>query len=306
MIEDNKLIPRENGSSNGTIELLPVPSRLPAWNLSPREPHLYDYLLILRKHQWLILSFMLAVVSITAIGTFRMQPVYVATSRIEIDRENSNILPFQNTDDYMMDLENYIETQSKILTSETLALQTIRSGVLSGQADFAGDSDALATGSLANMKPPPELGALLCSLTVKRVANSRLMDISFESTSPLLAAQIVNAHIKNFIEQNFQSRYEATNRASTWLTDQLNELKIRVEKSEDARIAYERQNQIWSLDGDKQNVTTQRLADLNKELTDAQSERMRKQSLFEYAKAAELDSVPQIRDNPGVQDLQRK
>src|ERR1700756_3127936 len=155
MIEDNKLIPRENGSSNGTIELLPVPSRLPAWNLSPREPHLYDYLLILRKHQWLILSFMLAVVSITAIGTFRMQPVYVATSRIEIDRENSNILPFQNTDDYMMDLENYIETQSKILTSETLALQTIRSGVLSGQADFAdegGPSEAVATGSLENQK----------------------------------------------------------------------------------------------------------------------------------------------------------
>lgn len=311
MPEDNKLIPRENGSngSNGAIDLLPAHSRLPAWNLSPREPHLYDYLLILRKHQWLILSFMLAVVTITAIGTFRLQPIYVATARIEIDRENSNILPFQNTDDYMMDLENYIETQSKILTSETLALQTIRTGILSGQGDFAGDlsgSDALSTGSLANLKPPPELGSFLGSLSVKRVPNSRLLDVSFESTSPLLAAQIVNAHIRNYIEQNFQSRYEATTRASTWLTDQLNELKIRVEKAEDARITYERQNQIWSLDGDKQNVTTQRFTDLNRQLTEAESDRMRKQSLFEYAKAGDIDSVPQIRDNPVVQDLLRK
>ena len=307
MADDNNIIPRENGA-NGAIELLPPPSRPPAWNLSSREPHLYDYLLILRKHQWLILSFMLAVVSITAIGTFRMQPVYVATSRIEIDRENSNILPFQNTDDYMVDLENYIETQSKILTSETLALQTIRSGILSGQTDFSSDppaSDALATGSLANLKPPPELGAFLGSLSVKRVPNSRLMDVSFESTNPLQAAQIVNAHIKNYVEQNFQSRYEATTRASTWLTDQLNELNIRVEKAEDARIAYERQNQIWALD-DKQNVTTQRLADLNRQWTDAQSERMRKQSLFEFAKAGDVDSVPQIRDNSAVQDLLRK
>lgn len=307
MADDNRLVPRENGS-NGAVEVIQAPSRLPAWDLSPREPHLYDYLLILRKHQWLILSFMLAVVSITAIGTFRMQPVYIATSRIEIDRETSNILPFQNTDDYTMDLENYIETQSKILTSETLALQTVRSGILSNQADFASDptaSDAFATGSLANMKPPPELGAFLASLSVKRVPNSRLMDVSFESTSPLQAAQIVNAHIKNFIEQNFQSRYEATTRASTWLTDQLNELKIRVEKAEDARIAYERQNQIWALD-DKQNVTTQRFGDLNKQLTDAQSERMRKQSLFEFAKAGDLDSVPQIRDNSAVQDILRK
>src|SRR5712664_3590593 len=303
MADDNKIIARENRSngSNGSVELLSPSSRLPAWDLSPREPHLYDYLLILRKHQWLILSFMLAVVSITAIGTFRMQPVYVATSRIEIDRENSNILPFQNTDDYMVDLENYIETQSKILTSETLGLQTIRSSILSGQADFSSDSsasDALATGSLANLKPPPELAAFLGSLSVKRVPNSRLMDISFESTNPLQAAQIVNAHIKNFVEQNFQSRYEATTRASTWLTDQLNELKIRVEKAEDARITYERQNQIWALDGDKQHDTNQRMADLNKELTDVQSARMRKQSLFEFAKAGDMDSVPQIRDNP--------
>jgi len=310
MNEENKLIPRENGS-NGAIEVLPLPARLPVWNLSPHEPHLYDYLLILRKHQWLILSFMLAVVTITAIGTFRTQPVYVATTRIEIDRENSNILPFQGTDsyDYAVDLDNYIETQSKILTSETLALQTLRSAALSGQTDLANDlsaSDALTTGSLANMKPPPELGAFLGALSVKRVPTSRLLDVSFESTNPLLAAQTVNTHIKNFIEQNFQSRYEATTRASTWLTDQLNDWKIRVEKSEDARITYERQNQIWALDGDKQNVTTQRLADLNKELTEAQSERMRKQSLFEYAKAGEIDSVPQIRDNPAVQDLLRK
>jgi len=309
MDEDSKIVPRANGS-NGAIDVIAPSSRLPAWDLSPREPHLYDYLLILRKHQWLILSFMLAVVSIVSIATFRMQPVYTATARIEIDRENANILPFQGTDsyDYMTDLENYIETQSKILTSETLALQTIRSGVLSGQADFSSEaapSEAIATGSLANMKPPPELGAFLGSLSVRRVPNSRLMDVTFESTNPQLAAQIVNAHIKNYIEQNFQSRYEATTRASTWLTDQLNELKIRVEKSEDARIGYERQNQIWALD-DKQNVTTQRLADLNRQVSEAQSERMKKEALFQFAKTGEADAVPQIRENSIVQDLMRR
>src|SRR5450755_4473793 len=129
-MDEHKIIPRDNGSTRalGPVEI----DRLPAWELSPREPHLYDYLLILRKHQWLILSFMLAVVTIVAIATFRMQPVYVATARVEIDKENSNILPFQGTDPYdvMLDSENYIETQSKILTSETLALQTIRNSGL--------------------------------------------------------------------------------------------------------------------------------------------------------------------------------
>jgi succinoglycan biosynthesis transport protein ExoP len=309
MADEDKLVPRKNGS-NGAIELLPVPSRLPAWELPQREPHLYDYLLILRKHQWLILSFLLAVVTIVAIATFRMRPVYVATTRIELDRENANILPFQGTDSYdvLMDLDNYIETQSKILTSETLALQTIRNNGLSARPEFSspnGPSEAIAIGSLANQKRPPELGEFLGSLSVRRVPNSHLMDVSFESTDPQLAARIVNAHIISYIDQNIRSKFEATTRASVWLTDQLTELKIRVQKAEDARIAYERQNQIWTLD-DKQNITSQRLSDINKQLTDAQSERMKKESLYEFAKSGNLDAVPQVQSNTVLTEVFKK
>jgi len=308
MSDENKLVSRDNGFT--PVEVLPVSGRLPAWELSPREPHLYDYLLILRKHQWLILSFMLAVVTIVAIATFRMQPVYIATARLEIDRENSNILPFQGSDayDFYTDSESYIETQSRVLTSETLALQTIRNSGLSARPEFStpsGPSEAVAIGSLANQKRPPELSEFLGSLGVKRVPNSRLLDVTFESTDPLLAARIVNAHIENFIQQNFRSRYESASQASTWLADQLNELKIKVQKSEDARIAYERQNQIWTLD-DKQNITTQRLADVNKELTEARSSRMKKESLFSFAKEGNLDAVPQMQGNAFLSDLLKK
>ena len=81
MAEENKQLVSRGEGSNGAVELVPVSPRFAAFDLSPREPHLYDYLLILRKHQWLILSFVLAVVTIVAIATFRMQPVYVATAR---------------------------------------------------------------------------------------------------------------------------------------------------------------------------------------------------------------------------------
>jgi polysaccharide biosynthesis transport protein len=227
-----------------------------------------------------------------------------------MDRENANILPFQGSDsyDFMMDLENYIETQSKILTSETLALQTIRNSGLTARPEFSspeGPSEAVAIGSLANQKRPPELAGFLGSLSVKRVPNSRLMDVSFESTDPQLAARIVNAHIATYIEQNFRSRYDATTRATTWLTDQLEELKIKVQRAEDARIAYERQNQIWTLD-DKQNITTQRLADVNRQLSDAQSERMKKESLYEFAKEGNLDAVPQVQNNTALMDVLKR
>src|SRR6202166_2502505 len=309
MIEDSKLIPRNPGS-NGSVDLISPSARVPAIDLSPREPHLYDYLLILRKHQWLILSFLLTVVTIVSIATFRMRPVYIARATIEIDRENNNILPFQGTDsiDYMMDLDNYIETQSKVLTSETLALQTIRNTGLAANPEFSSGgipSEAIATGSLANQKRPPEVAAFLGSLSVKRVPSSRLMEVSYESTDPVLAARILNAHLDNFKAQNIQSRYEATLEATRFLTSQLNELKLTVKQSEDARINYERQNQIWSVD-DKSNITTQRLADLDRQLTDAQGETLKKQALYEYAKAGDIDAVPEIRADALLQDLQKK
>src|SRR5262250_2615754 len=309
MHDDSKLVPRELGG-NGVVELLSPAKRVPTIDLSPREPHLYDYLLILRKHQWLILSFLLTVVTIVSIATFRMRPVYIAKATIEIDRENTNILPFQGADsyDYMMDVDNYIETQGKVLTSETLALQTIRNSGLAANPEFSSGgvpSEAIATGSLANQKRPPEVAAFLGSLSVKRVPTSHLMEVSYESTDPVLAARILNAHLDNFKAQNIQSRYESTLEATRFLTNQLNELKLTVKQSEDARINYERQNQIWSID-DKSNITTQRLADLDKQLTEAEGETLKKQALFEYAKAGDIDAVPEIRADPLLQDLQRR
>jgi len=314
MNDDDKIVPRDPGSngSNGNVQILSNGSRIPAIELSPREPHLYDYLLILRKHQWLILSFLVVVVTIVSIATFRMKPVYVASAKLEIDRENMNILPFQGTDsyDYMMDLDNYIETQSRVLTSETLALQTLRTPTLIDAPEFGGGtgSEAIAAGTLENKKLPPQVGAFLGSLMVKRIPNTRLLEVSFESTDPNMAAQILNAHLHNYIFQDHASRYEATEEASQWLQRELNDLSVKVRKSEDARIEYERNNQIWTVDdkNDKSNVTTERLSDLNKQLTDAQSESLKKQALYEFAKSGNADSVPQLRDNSVLLDLQRK
>lgn len=309
MPEDSKIVPRDSGS-NGTVEIFSATGpRMPSIEVSPREPHLYDYLLILRKHQWLILAFLLTIVTIVSIATFRMKPVYVAGARIEIDKESTNILPFQGTDsyDYEMDIDNYIETQARILTSETLALETIRKMGLAGNPEFSGGgaSDAIAAGTLRNKKLPSEIEAFLGNLNVRRIPNTSLMEVSFESTDPQLAAQILNTHLDNYIEQNYKGRYESTANATKWLQSELDELSVKMRRSEDARIEYERNNQIWAVD-DKSNVTTERLADLNKEVTDAQSDTLKKESLYEFAKAGDLDAVPQLRDNSVLQDMQKK
>ena len=288
-----------------TLAVIPSRSSVP-WEHMPREPHLLDYLIILRKHQWLIVTFLLTVVTVVTIASFKMKPVYVAAARVEVDKESQNTLPFQgvNYDEYV-DLDNYVETQVKILQSETLALQTIRELNLGQYPEFGGPSGPLAQAHGGAEARPAILGAFLGRLTVKRVPNSRLVEVQFESGNPELAARVANGHVHNYIEQNFRSKYDATTQASGFLSQELEELRIKVEKSEDARVAYERQNQIWQID-EKQNITTQTLGDLNKAVTEAQTSLAASEALYRMATSGNVDLLPEVRNSPVIQDLTRR
>jgi polysaccharide biosynthesis transport protein len=306
MDETNNLAPRER-PLGGTQDSLQTRSPFLALDLMPREPHLLDYLIVLRKHQWLILFFLLTTVSIVTIATFRMQPVYEATAKVMVDRESTNAMHFADSDSYddYADLEDYIATQSKILTSETLAMKTVKSMGLDTMPQFGGNGQPVkspAPGSDASLERPAALGGFLSRLSVKREPNSRVLDVTFESSDPTLAAHVVNAHINNFIEENFRSHFEAANQASTWLAGQLNEMKIKVENSEDARIAYERENQIWTID-EKNDITSQKLADINKQLTEAEADRINKEAVYQLAESGNYDAIPAVRESGVVQDI---
>ncbi len=306
MDETNNLAPRERSITHST-DSLQHRSPLLALDIMAREPHLLDYLLILRKHQWLIAFFLLAVVSIVTISTFRMQPIYEATARVEVDRDTPNAFRFDSEqgDDYA-DTEDYIVTQSKILQSETLAMETVKSMGLDRLPQFGGQpgkpENAAPVGSDASLMRPPALAAFLGGLSVKRVPSSRLLDVTFETTDPVLAARVVNAHLNNFIEQNFRSRFEAATQASNWMAGQLNEMKIKVENSEDARLEYERDNQIWAID-EKSDLSSEKLGEMEKQLTDAQADRINKEAVYQLAQSGNYDAIAAVRDSSVIQDI---
>jgi capsular exopolysaccharide synthesis family protein len=278
------------------------------WDQVAREPHLLDYIIILRKHQWLILTFLLTVVTVVTIASFKMKPVYLAAARVEVDKESQNMSPFPDSNSYdeFMDMENYLETQTKILQSETLALQTIKSLDLARYPEFGGGP---STTAWAHNGPAPQrpaiLGAFLGRLTVKRVANSRLIEVTFEAEDPQLAAQIVNTHLQNFVEQNFRSKYDATIQASNWLSSELEGLRIKVEKSENARIAYQRANQTWQID-EKQDITTSKMADLSKAVTEAQTDVAQKEAMYRMAVSGNVDALPTAHGSEVLTELLKR
>jgi capsular exopolysaccharide synthesis family protein len=307
MEEPSRIIPAVRDRKAGdALTVIPAPSVLP-WDQVPREPHLLDYLIILRKHQWLIITFLLTVVTVVTIASFKMKPVYEAAARVEIDKESQNMTPFQDSNAYgeFEDSENYLETQAKILQSETLALMTIKSLDLARYPEFGGSAKTITIHDGAIARRPAILGAFLGRLTVKRVPTSRLIQVQFEAEDPQLAAAVVNAHLQNFVEQNFRSKYDATTQASNWLSAELEELRIKVEKSEDARIAYERANQIWQID-EKQDITTSKLADLSKAVTEAQTDAAAKEALYRMAISGNVDALPAARTSDVVSGLVKR
>jgi capsular exopolysaccharide synthesis family protein len=97
--------------------------------------------------------------------------------------------------------------------------------------------------------------------------------------------------VHNYLDYNFRQKDEAIRR-SGWMEKQLAELKDNVEKSHQALVTYEQQNQIAN-SGDKQNVLEQMLGDLSRDLAGAQSDRIQKESLYRQAmqNRGHLDSL---------------
>jgi capsular exopolysaccharide synthesis family protein len=131
------------------------------------------------------------------------------------------------------------------------------------------------------------------SLEATPAKNARIVDISYNSPDPKKAAQIANAITREYIDYNFQAKYDATSRATVFLQKQLIDLKVKVEQSEEALINYARRHNILSV-GEKQDVVMQTLSDLNTQLTEARAARMGKESVYRtLAQSSSTDDFPQ-------------
>ncbi len=308
-MDENKIVPRDR---KAPIEIMASTPSLVSWEQAPREPHLLDYLLVLRKHKWLILTFLVTVVTLVSIATFKMKPVYQATARIEIDRDAPSVLPFQamNSEAAYDDLQNYIETQSKVLQSDTLAMETIKKENLINDPAFGGvpgghEQLPVLSTTAAPITRPGILSDFEDSLSVKLVPNTRLLDVTFEATDPQVAARVLNAHLVAFKDQNFKSHLSSSEEASGFLSGELDETRQKFQAAEEKRLAYERDNQIWTVD-EKQNITTEKLSQIDKELTEAQSDRIKKQADFDTANSSNVDAVPAIRESAQIAALTTK
>ena len=308
---------------------LPPPGYTPPFIQEEREVNLRDYWKVIRKRRWTIIAFFLMVLVSTAIMTFTMRPIFRGTTTIQINKENPQIVDFKeifavNT----MDLD-YYQTQYKILESRSLTKRVIQSLKLSEHSEFLPEpqtplwkgvtniynsffglfpsfaKNSLSEKDLSETEMETRLiNRFLKKLKIEPIRNSRLVKIHFDSHYPELSRQVSDDLASNYIQQNLETRFLATEQAKTWLTQQLDDLKAKVERADEALQAFGSKHDIVSLE-EKENVTMQRLTELNETLIKAESDRIAKEALYRQTKNQDFDAFLSILENKLIMDLKQ-
>lgn len=165
---------------------------------------------------------------------------------------------------------------------------------------FRGDLPALH--AEATDVPPNVIDAYMDKLAIMPVQRTRLVKIAYSTPDPELAARVANMHARAYLRQGIERRGHADGEALRFLQEKLTELKERVEKSELALNRYRRDRGIISLDN-RENIVVDRLADLNKRLTEAEADRIALEAQTRLIRKNEYDALPAVIDNRLVQTL---
>ncbi len=264
--------------------------------LPPQESALREYFRVLIKRKWTVVGCLAVIFTIVAIASFKMVPIYDAVGRIAINKPDNNLVNFKDAQggaDYSDPTD--LDTEVAILQSDLLALQVIKTLNLDKMPEFGGrpgPTDSLAPDPLQadSSRTSALLGAFKGGLRVALKPNTRIVEIRYVSTNPQLAASIVNTLATTYVEQNFKTKFESTMQASDWLSKQLVDLQMKVETSQEKLVRFQKEHEILGTD-EKQNIITEKLAELNRELTAAESNRMQKESLYRLVESGDPEVV---------------
>jgi capsular exopolysaccharide synthesis family protein len=279
-------------------------------------------LLAILRRRWVLITRTIAICfTLAALFCIFTSRRYSATGEIQVQKSSADGLGLESmmssaggdaTD--ALDANITLQTQANILQSDTLALKVIEDLDLEHTKDFKPRFNPIgwALGLLtpAGPKDPANvpleqaplrrlhmLKAFAGNLTVKPVAGTRLIDVTYLSTDPKLAAAVVNHLTQGLVDYTFQTRYDATTQAASWLSAQLDDLKKQAETLQARVVTLQKDSGVYSLGSDSTgkelaySATLDRLQQSTVSLTAATSNRILKGGLYEITRKGDPELI---------------
>ncbi len=296
-----------------------------------REVDLIEYWRVIVKRKWVIMTFAGTLIFFVGVFSFLATPKYKSAATLLIEDETSRILSIDETFGYQpgvfRDLR-FFNTQLKLLESESLAERVARKMNLLSRSEF-GAVDNPKKGLIASAKnlisfkwitakkkskgkkskylipldPYSEVLKVFQKNTkVKPIRDTKLVEVSFTSPSPILATEVVNTLAVEFIDFSIEKRYETTQQASDFLSEQIANLRDDLAAKERELQRYGQEKELFFL-SDTESTAVSKFADLNKAYTQAQIDRIRAEAAYLELKSLKANSLPQFVNNPVIQQL---
>jgi uncharacterized protein involved in exopolysaccharide biosynthesis len=265
-----------------------------AFPLHTDEHHLRDYIRVLSKRRWLALGVFVAVVATVTTWTLLQTPIYEGSVKVLIDREPPRVVNIQEVQPLETTSQDYYQTQYELIKSRPVIERAIESMNLTKRMP-----------ALIEATDPVE--ELLTVVKVEPKRNTRLVDIKAQDPSAELAAEVANGIAKSYARFNLENKLNSTRDALAWLSEQMNELKARVQDSEVALQKYREKVGIVGMD-QQRNITGQKIMDLNRSFLDAQAQRLSVESRLRELQTLARGNVQSgllmtAKDNPLIQKL---
>ena len=276
--------------------------------MEEREIHLRDYLRVISKRRYPVYTFFTVVFIVVLIGTLSSTAIYKASTKVLIERVEPSNLTMMNPYYTAYDPEFY-ETQYQLIKSTSVAQKVVKMLALENtyESYFKGNKI-----SPSGEKSKADILADIVSggILVSPVKNSKIVNISFMSSSPEFAALVTNSVARAYIEELLDMRMSASRYSIEWMAKKAEEEKAKLEKSETALQEYMRANNIVTLQ-DKVSLTPERLSEVNTQLTKAETKRKELESVYRTvlkisANPRDAESFPGIASEPTIQALRNQ
>jgi len=289
------------------------------------------------RHKWGILGLAFAITLVSGLFVYSMEPVYSASASIVLESQQANVVNVEEIYTYDTYDYNYSQTQYEILKSRSLAERVVRRLQLHKHPHFADDESdeveespwyAIDLKALlpAREKEPPiqytqeELdeiaiqgltGAIAGGLQISPVEYSYVVYLTYESTDPRLAAQIVNAIAEEFIASNLEIRLDGTLQATDWLDERLSVLAQNLSASEQALQDFRDREGLVSVEGvtglggSELQMLSQRLQEAQRARIEAENIKAEVQGLAN-ASIEDLLTIPAVLQHQVIRDIKRE
>ena len=309
---------RKNAGTNllARPQYIEVPS--PEVIEEPGPGLLLEYWDILRRHKGTLILIAFLGLLTSVLLTLPQTPIYQARASLEIQNLNEDFLNMRDISATANGGGSYppqydLQTQVKILQSESVLERVIAKlnleKKLLAEKNRGRLSAWLNALGLAESRPdsPREevLRLVTRNLKVSTEASTRLVEILYDSKDPQLAADFANVLTTEFIQQNLEARWKTTQQTGEWLTRQMEDVRIKLEKSEDELQSYAHASGLI-FTSEKDNIAEEKLRQLQEELSKAQADRVARQSKYELASTSPPESLPEVLDDKTLGEYQVK